>query len=426
MAKKVEDTSFSEIDKLLDKEFDDLINLSKTDNKINNWLSWGNYALNYISSKNLKQGVPCGRITSISGLSSSGKSLLSANLMKDPKIDMILIIETEGSNSQELIEFAGVDPSKVRLIRGSTFKSYKVSKKSGKIEEISDAELPVNKDTDLYIYTEGLTSKLKRFVNTIEFNKVKKNILVVLDSLANVMSVRALGGQQDMGKRGQDINNFFQTFDIALERTNIAFVFTNKLYTNFDQYNPYVEAGGVSTTYNTSLALRLSTVSDSDDLSDSDLKEEKERRKSALGSSLKVAKVKITKSRFGTEGRNSSFIIDLNYGITKLSGLFNLLLDFGVITSPSSGWYECPCITKDKFRKKDFIDMVSKNEDKYIDIFQKELEKAEEIIKKAKIEKLESGKVDVSEDENIEVSGEEVDEFSAIGMEREMMKEAEK
>jgi len=426
MAKKTEDTGFSEIDKLLDKEFDDLINLSKVDNKVKNWLSWGNYALNYISSKNLRNGIPCGRITSISGLSSTGKSLLSANVMKDPKIDMILIIETEGSNSQELVEFAGVDPKKVRIIRGSTFKSFKTSKKTGKIEEISDNEIPVNKETDQYIYTEGLTSKLKRFINTIEFNKIKKNIYVVLDSLANVSSVRSLNGTSDMGKKGQDLNNFFQTFDIALERTNIAFLFTNKLYSSMDMYNPYVESGGNSVAYNTSLSIRLSTVSDSDDVSDAELKEEKERRKSALGSSLKIAKAKITKSRFGTEGRNSSFIIDLNYGITKLSGLFNLLFDFGVITSPSSGWYECPCITKDKFRKKDFIDMVSKNEDKYIDIFQKELEKAEEKIKQNKIEKLESGKIDVSDDEKIEVSGEEIDDFSAIAMEREMMREADK
>ena len=204
MAKKTEDTGFSEIDKLLDKEFDDLINLSKVDNKVKNWLSWGNYALNYISSKNLRNGIPCGRITSISGLSSTGKSLLSANVMKDPKIDMILIIETEGCNSQELVEFAGVDPKKVRIIRGSTFKSFKTSKKTGKSEEISDSEVPVNKETDQYIYTEGLTSKLKRFINTIEFNKIKKNIYVVLDSLANVSSVRSLNGTSDMGKKGQD------------------------------------------------------------------------------------------------------------------------------------------------------------------------------------------------------------------------------
>lgn len=426
MAKKTEDTGFSEIDKLLDKEFDDLVNLSKTDNKVKNWLSWGNYALNYISTKNLRHGVPCGRITSISGLSSTGKSLLSANVMKDPQIDYVLIIETEGSNAQELIEFAGVDPRKVRIMRGSTLKSYKTSKKTGKIEEISDNEVPTNKETDLYIYTEGLTSKLKRFINTIEFNKVKKNIYVVLDSLANLTSIRSLNGTADMGKKNQDLNAFFTTFDIALERTNVAFLFTNKLYSSMDMYNPYVESGGNSVSYNTSLSVRLSTVSDSDDISDAELKEEKERRKSALGSSLKVAKAKITKSRFGTEGRNSSFIIDLNYGITRLSGLFNLLLDFGVITSPSSGWYECPCITKDKFRKKDFIDIISKNEDKYIDIFQKELEKAEEKIKQDKIEKIESGKLDVSEDEKIEVSGEEIDEFSAIEMEREMMREAEK
>ena len=74
MAKKVavnqsESTAFTELDDIIDKEFDGLIDLSKVDTKVNLWYDFGIYSLNYISSKNLFGGVPAGRITSLKGLS---------------------------------------------------------------------------------------------------------------------------------------------------------------------------------------------------------------------------------------------------------------------------------------------------------------------------------------------------------------------
>jgi len=314
-----------------------------------------------------------------------GKSLMAAVAMKDPSLDYIIILETEGGgNSDELITFAGADKEKVRVIKASTFRSYKINKKTQKIEEINDKDVPKNKDTDTYVFVEGIISKLKRFINMIEFNKIQKNILIVLDSLANIQSVRALSGTPDMGKRGQDYNAFFQTFDNAFERTNMAFIFTNKLYQSFDEYNPYTHSGGESPIYNSSVYLRLSNTSLSDDVSDSEMKDEKSRRKTALGNSLKTIKAKVVKSRFGTEGRTIPFLLDVSVGPVRLSGLFTLCSDFGVIKSPSNGWYEMEGIFEGKFRKKDFISMVMADEDNVINKIQEKLEEAEIRIKKEK------------------------------------------
>jgi len=192
---KAEETSFEDIDKIISKQFGDLIDLSKVDTSVDTFYDWGVYSLNYICSKNLFGGIPKGRVTGIEGLAGTGKSLLTAVAAKDPRIDYIIVVETEGGGQgDELMTFAGVDKRKVRIMKANTFTSYKTNKKTLKIEEIKDSEIPKKLNTDTYLYTEGITSKIRRFIQAINFGGVKQNILIILDSLANIQSVRALAG----------------------------------------------------------------------------------------------------------------------------------------------------------------------------------------------------------------------------------------
>ena len=374
-----------QLDKLIEKEFGDVIRFTEEDLKIKNWLSWGNYALNYICSKDLNKGVPQGKITSLTGLSGTGKSLLTTSLIKDEKIDSVIIFETEGSPVEGLLNFVDVDLNKVFVVRVETLSSYKINKKNGSVEEVADGKLPAKKENENFFFKEGLTSKVRRLINQVTFNKIDKNILIILDSLANLQSVRALDGTPDMGKRGIDITNFFRSFDNAFEKSNLYFVFTNKLYQTFDPYRPYVQSGGMSVEYNPSLTVQLTTTSgsDSDDIADAELKEEKDRRKTALGSSIKTIKATVKKSRFGTEMRNIPFLLDFSTGgISRLSGLFTLLRDFGVINAISSRTFNVPDIIDKSFFKKDFIERVLENEEEILNKLQKRLEEREiEILK---------------------------------------------
>lgn len=319
----------------------------------------------------------------------TGKSLLAAAAMKDPQLDIIFLIETEGGgHAKELIEFAGVDSNKVRIIKANTFACYKINKKNSKIEEIADDKFPVTKDTPEFLYVEGATRMIKRFIHALDFTpKLKESkILMILDSLGNLASVRELSGGFDMGARAQDIGGFFRTFDISFEKTNIGFLYTNKLYTNLGNiYDPWKETGGVNVEYNPSLSVRFADTSATDDKTDAEILEEKERRKTSLGSSIKTIRATTTKSRFGTELRNAWFLLDFSVGPVRLSGLFTLLKDFGVITGTKSysikGWND------DKpFFKKNFLTIVLQNEEKNINLFQKLLSEVEFNIKKKKSE----------------------------------------
>lgn len=389
MAKKSdikEKTSFSELDEIIGSEFSELVDISKTDNDVKNWFSLGNYALNYACSKRLTGGIPSGRISSFWGLSSTGKSLLMAGLAKDPHVDMVVVLSAEGGGiSKSIFDFIGAPVDKVRYLPVTTFTNYRVSKENASIEEITDKDMPMKLETDKYIYHKGLINIMKKFIAQIEYKGVNSNIVILLDSIANVKSVREFAGTSDMGMKGKNLNDLFSSIDNAIERTNISFCFSNKVYTNFGNiYDPYKQSGGESVIYNPSLSIKLTSTQDSEDVTDAALKEEKLRRKTALGSSLKTVRATISKSRFGTESRNATFLIDSCYGIMKNSGLFEMLKDFGVLEK-SGNYYTIPGIIDTSFLKKNFTEVFSKGEEKYIELLQKRLDEKEIEIKQKRM-----------------------------------------
>lgn len=391
MAKKKEETkeksvdTFDILDNMINDQFDDVLDLSKTDTRVKTWYDIGVYALNYAMSKNLKAGVPAGRIVSLDGLKGTGKSLMAASTMKDNKFDMLIILETEGGgHAQELIEFAGVDMRKVRILKSHTFGNYKIKKSNGDIEEVSDDKFPKNTDTDQFLYKEGAIRKVKRFIQALEFNPKLKDakIGIILDSLGNLQSVREFKGTPDMGARSIDIGKFFRTFDTAFEQSNISFIFTNKLYTNIGNiYDPFKASGGVNVEYNPSLSVRFEEIAATDDITDADMKKEKERRKTSLGNSVKTIRANIIKSRFGTEGRRCWFLLDMSVGPVRLSGLFTLLKDFGLIKQSGSRYSIAGWNGDNSFYKKDFINLVMKDEENNINAFQEMLDNREAEIK---------------------------------------------
>lgn len=372
---------------------------------IKHWFDIGSLAINYIASKHLRAGIPSGRITCFDGLSGTGKSLFCCNILKDPSVDLGIIIDTEGGGvSRELLEYVGVDVRKVNILKASTFECYRTNKKNQAVETVSEKDMPAKLETDQYVYTEGVTYLVKKIVDTVTYNpKLRdKNIVVILDSIANLQSVRERNGISDMGKKAQELARFFRTFDNTLEKTGISFIFTNKLYTNIgNEYVPYVASGGVNTLYNPSLTIRLAETAANDDMTDAELKKNKEGKTGALGTQFKTLNASVIKSRFGTENRRAQFLLETNVGLVRYSGLFKLLKDYGLIIQNGS-YYSCPTLWEEKFYKKDFITKFSENEDENIDKLQAALDTLEE---QNRLEKLE----DVNSDVETMIENEEID-----------------
>lgn len=396
----------------------EVIKPAEQDSKVSYWYDTGNYALNYICSKRLDGGIPSGRVTGFEGLNSTGKSLIGVSVLRDPKVDLGIVIDTEGGgNSQELMEFAGVDLNKIRILKAHTFSSYKISKKKGTREEVADKDVPDKLETADYIYVRGATLQMKNLLNSFTMTPSLRDrkVVIILDSIANLQSVRELNGGYDMGKKAQEVGAFFRTFDNELEKTNVAFIYTNKLYTNMNNpYDPWVPVGGENIYYNSSLVLRLSTTAESDDLTEKEKKEDKENRNTSLGTTYSTLKAFVRKSRFGTRHRLSHFMIDSQFGITKYSGMFKLLRDFGIING-SGAWYSLEGLWGEKkFYKKDFIELLREDEENNLKAIQTILDEKEEIFRKQREEDIDTGKVDTEHSEDlVDTTDNELGEFVA-------------
>jgi RecA/RadA recombinase len=195
-----------------------------------------------------------------------------------------------------------------------------------------------------------------------------------------------MSGTKDMGAKNIDIGAFFRNLDVEFEKTNMAFIFCNKLYTNIGNiYDPYKASGGVAVEFNPSLGIRLFLTSETDDVTEGEMKDEKERRTTALGSSLKTIRAKIIKSRFGTEFRNIPFLIDFSVGPARYSGLFTLCRDFGIIQK-SGAMYSMEGVFDKSFYKKDFINLIRENEIETMQKIQLKLNEAEKRIMDSKKE----------------------------------------
>lgn len=412
MAKKEQQTNL--IDDIINQQFTDMQDLSKEDNSVKEWIDSGNYALNYVCSRNFKNGYPIGQITAFYGQSGTGKSMLPAIASKDSKIDRVIVIDSEGGGTgKSLFEFIGADLTKIRYTTIQTLDSYKINKETGKIEEVSDKDVPLGKlETTTSIYHMGLVLFLKRLLYALEYNHSTEKMLIIVDSLTNMKSVRAsLLGGEDMGKTNKLLNVLFSSLDNTLKNTNSTVLFANKIYTDLN--NPYntegVISGGQAVMYNPSLMIGLTTLQDNPEISDSDLKTEKERRKTGLGNSLKTVRARIRKSRFGTEGRNAWLVLDSTYGMTRYSGLFQLLCDFGVCVKNGTRYSVPGIITNSKgedvsFYKKEFIEVFRKNEDKYITALQEKMEAVEEKLKQKAMNLEVNDLEEVSEEDNNEIS----------------------
>lgn len=414
MAKKKEEntsTTKSVLDELIENEFTEIQDLSKIDESVEYWVDSGVWALNYAISKKFRGGYPGGRITNFFGLSGTGKSMLPSvaskakqwNNVELDQFDRIIVIDSEGGGTgKSLFEFVNAPVEKVLYTNISTLDSYRVDKKDPKkMEVVADADVPSKLDTPTYKYVRGLICFLKKFVYAVKYTKSTEKFLIIIDSITNIKSFRAaIENKEDMGRTQKLLNSFF-SLDNDFHEIGATVLLASKVYTNLNNpYDPWVLAGGQSVVYNPSVNIKLTSMSDSDDLSADDVKAEKERRKTALGSSMKVVRATITKSRFGTENRNVWFMLDATYGPVRNSGLFGMLLDFGAIKKNGTR-YELPGVIEGSFFKKDFAKLFSEHEEEYIDKLQVIMDNIEEEIKNKRLNINVSDMSEYNDEENI-------------------------
>ena len=84
------------------------------------WISTGNYALNYLISGDFNKGVPLGKVTVFAGESGAGKSFIcSGNLVRNAQQQgiYVILIDSENALDEAWLHALGVDTSEDKLLK---------------------------------------------------------------------------------------------------------------------------------------------------------------------------------------------------------------------------------------------------------------------------------------------------------------------
>lgn len=263
------------------------------------WISTGSSLLDLAISNRPNGGVPVGRITEITGLEGSGKSLVAAHLLAETqkKGGVSVLIDTEAAVSREFLTAIGVDLTKMMYLPMET------------IEDIFQA--------------------IENIINTVRNNEKSKLVTIVVDSLAGASTKVEMDADYDkdgyattkailLSKAMRKINNL-----IAKER--ICLVFTNQLRTKMNAMtfaDPWTTSGGKAVGFHSSVRIRLTNTGAL-------------KKKDFGGVDMIVGnkvQAKVTKNRIGPPQRKASFEIFFDSGIDNYSGWVAVLKTYKYLT----------------------------------------------------------------------------------------------
>lgn len=272
------------------------------------WISSGNYALNYVISRNFNRGIPLGKVTMFAGQSGSGKSYICAgNIIRNAQQQDIfpILIDTENALDKEWLIPLGVDISEDKL--------WKVN--MSMIDDVAKLISSFMKD-------------YKTRYDSVE-EALRPKFLFVLDSLGMLLTptdvsqfeVGELKG--DMGRKPKALTalvrncvNMFGEYDIGL-------VATNHTYTSQDMFDPDDKiSGGGGFVYASSIVVAMRKLK---------LKEDEKGTKTSDVKGIRAA-CKIMKTRYNKPFENVELKIPWDSGMNPYSGLVDLFEKKGVLT----------------------------------------------------------------------------------------------
>ena len=84
------------------------------------WISTGNYALNYLISGDFEKGIPLGKVSVLAGESGAGKSYIaSGNIIKNAQDQgiFVILIDSENALDETWLQALKVDTDEKKLLK---------------------------------------------------------------------------------------------------------------------------------------------------------------------------------------------------------------------------------------------------------------------------------------------------------------------
>jgi RecA/RadA recombinase len=260
------------------------------------WISTGNYALNYLISGDFNKGVPLGKVTVFAGESGAGKSYIcSGNLIRHAQEQGIypILIDTENALDEDWLKALGVDTSEDKLLKIN-------------MAMIDDVAKTINEFVTEY-------------KNMPEGEKPK--VLFVIDSLGmlltptDVNQFEAGDLKGDMGRKPKALTALVRNCVNMFGSHNIGLVATNHTYASQDMFDPDDKiSGGQGFIYASSIVVAIKKLK---------LKEDDDGNKITEVKGIRAA-CKVMKTRYAKPFESVQVKIPYETGMNPYSGLTDL------------------------------------------------------------------------------------------------------
>lgn len=277
--------------------------------QVKEWIPTGSRWLDSIICKGQLAGIPVGKVTEIAGLEATGKSYMAAqiaaNAQKQGKL--VVYFDSESAIDPSFLERSGCDLERLIYVQASSVEFVLET-----IEEILGA--------------------------------ADDQVVFIWDSLAFTPSVSDVEGdfnpQSSMAVKARILAKGMSKLVIPLADKQATFIVLNQLKTNIPQgptariiamTTPYTTPGGKAMHYAYSLRIWLTGRK----AKSAYIEDDKGFR---IGSEVKV---KLEKSRFGTQGRSCAFRIlwgTEEIGIRDMESWFDAIKGSECLTS-AGAWY---------------------------------------------------------------------------------------
>ena len=260
------------------------------------WISTGNYALNYLISGDFFRGVPLGKVTVFAGESGAGKSYIcSGNIIRHAQEQgiYVVLVDSENALDEKWLLDLGVDTSEDKLLKLNM----------AMIDDVAKT----------------ISEFMKEYKVMPEDARPK--VLFVIDSLGmlltptDVNQFEAGEMKGDMGRKPKALTSLVRNCVNMFGSWNVGMVCTNHTYASQDMFDPDDKiSGGQGFVYASSIVVAMKKLK---------LKTDADGNKTTTVNGIRAA-CKIMKTRYAKPFESVQVEIPYTTGMSPFSGLVDL------------------------------------------------------------------------------------------------------
>jgi RecA/RadA recombinase len=260
------------------------------------WISTGNFALNYLISGDFKRGIPLGKVSVFAGESGAGKSYIaSGNIVKSAQDQgiYVVLIDTENALDESWLKALNVDTSQDKLLKLNMAMIDDVAKTISTFM----ADYKVMSEDD------------------------RPKVLFVVDSLGMLMSPTEVNQFEagdmkgDFGRKAKALKALVTNCVNMFGSYNVGMCVTNHTYASQDMFDPDDKiSGGSGFVYASSIVVAMKKLK---------LKEDADGNKTTTVNGIRAA-CKVMKTRYAKPFEAVQVKIPYSTGMDPYSGMFEM------------------------------------------------------------------------------------------------------